>query len=108
MRIPTTIATLAVLLAIGAPVCAQAPADKPLDPRDTDPIKLGWMVGAPPPAGKIIRAGDGSSYRFPQWRWSFSHWRELGPASVTSTIVVPIDRAAARFSSARNARTSMR
>ena len=46
MRIPTTIATLAVLLAIGAAVCAQAPADKPLDPRETDPVKLGWMVGS--------------------------------------------------------------
>jgi hypothetical protein len=28
------------------------------------------MVGSPPPADKLIRASD--SYRFPQWRWSFS------------------------------------
>ena len=57
-------------------------ADTPpaqLDARTSDPIVLGWMVGSPPPAEKIIRSRDGSSYRFPQWRWSFSHWRELVP-----------------------------
>jgi hypothetical protein len=51
----------------------------PTDPRATDPVKLGWMMGSPPPADKIIRSADGSSYRFPQWRWSFSHWREFVP-----------------------------
>jgi CubicO group peptidase (beta-lactamase class C family) len=48
--------------------------------RASDPIALGWMVGAPPPLDKQIRYDDGSFYRFPQWRWSFSHWRELRPA----------------------------
>src|SRR3954471_17672146 len=79
MRIPRTIATLALLSAVALPGAAQAPADKPLEPRDTDPTKLGWMVGSPPPADKLIRASDGSAYKFPQWRWSFSHWRELVP-----------------------------
>ncbi|HXS79666.1 MAG TPA: serine hydrolase [Gammaproteobacteria bacterium] len=92
MRIPTTIATLAVLLAIGAPVCAQAPADKPLDPRDTDPVKLGWMIGSPPPADKMIRGSDGSAYKFPQWRWSFSHWRELVPTIEVSRGPNPLYR----------------
>jgi CubicO group peptidase (beta-lactamase class C family) len=45
----------------------------------SDPIALGWMVGSPPPADKLIRFEDGSFFRFPQWRWSFSHWRELVP-----------------------------
>ena len=69
----------AFLMSLGATVCAQAPSGSAPDPRDTDPVKLGWMVGSPPPADKIIRPSDGSSYRFPQWRWSFSHWRELVP-----------------------------
>ena len=47
--------------------------------RATDPVTLGWRVGSPPPADKLIRFEDGSFYRFPQWRWSFSHWRELRP-----------------------------
>ena len=49
------------------------------DARATDPATLGWMQGSPPAAGKIIRFDDGSYLRFPQWRWSFSHWRELVP-----------------------------
>ena len=52
--------------------------------RATDPIALGWMLGSPPPPGKLIRYEDGSFYRFPQWRWSFSHWRELRPTTLVS------------------------
>lgn len=37
----------------------------------TDPVALGWMVGSPPPADKVIRFADGSGYKFPQTRWSF-------------------------------------
>ena len=52
--------------------------------RATDPVALGEMVGNPPPPDKQIRFEDGSSYRFPQWRWSFSHWRELHPTVAVS------------------------
>jgi hypothetical protein len=48
---------------------------------DTDPVRLGWMVGFPPPSDRQIRFDDGSHFRFPQWRWSFSHWRELMPTA---------------------------
>jgi CubicO group peptidase (beta-lactamase class C family) len=83
MSIRGTAATFArllgiVVVALQAPAFAQTPA-VPADPRTTDPVALGWMVGSPPPVDKVIRASDGSSYRFPQWRWSFSHWRELVP-----------------------------
>lgn len=74
-------------------------ADKPVDlpaARATDPTALQWMVGAPPPTDKLIRFEDGSFYRFPQWRWSFSHWRELRP-----TTAVP--RGAVRASSLASA-----
>ena len=49
------------------------------DAAASDPIALGWMVGAPPPPDKVIRQIDGSFYKFPRTRWSFSHWRELFP-----------------------------
>lgn len=49
------------------------------DARASNPVTLGWMVGAPPPPDRIIAFQDGSYYRFPQLRWSFSHWRELAP-----------------------------
>jgi hypothetical protein len=31
----------------------------------TDPQKLGWMQGLPPPADKLVRFEDGSHFRFP-------------------------------------------
>ena len=70
-----------ILIAAVGTALAQAPAPSAgfPDARASDPVALGWMVGAPPPADKIIRFNDGSFYRFPQLRWSFSHWRELYP-----------------------------
>ena len=64
--------------------------------RATDPVTLGWMVGSPPPPDKVIRFEDGSFYRFPQWRWTFSHWRELRPTITVARgpgSVLPIPRA---------------
>jgi CubicO group peptidase (beta-lactamase class C family) len=48
---------------------------------ETDPVKLGWMVGSPPPPDKIVRFSDMSHYRFPQTRWSFSNFRQLIPTT---------------------------
>ena len=60
------------------PIAAPVAADLP-NAQQSDPVVLGWMVGQPPPADKTIKAQDGSFYRFPQSRWSMSHWRELFP-----------------------------
>jgi len=49
------------------------------DAAASDPVAMGWMVGAPPPPERLIRFEDGSFLKFPQLRWSFSHWRELYP-----------------------------
>jgi CubicO group peptidase (beta-lactamase class C family) len=51
------------------------------DAAASDPATLGWMVGSPPPPDKVIRFADGSFYRFPQLRWSFSNIRQLVPTS---------------------------
>nr|HAQ95275.1 6-aminohexanoate hydrolase [Afipia sp.] len=50
----------------------------------TDPKTLGLMQGFPPPPDKAIRFIDGSSSRFPNTRWSFSHFRELVPTATVS------------------------
>ena len=55
------------------------------DAQSSDPVSLGWMQGHPPAEDLRIRAGDASAYRFPQIRWSFSHYQELYPTK-------PIDR----------------
>ncbi len=56
-----------------------ASAAIPLNAQTSDPRHMGWMQGHPPPPGQLIRSADGNHYRFPQSRWSFSHFRELGP-----------------------------
>src|SRR5688572_1402395 len=88
MRILRIGAALACSFAIAAPAWAQTSPGAAADPRATDPAELGWMVGSPPPADKTIRARD--AYRFPQWRWSFSHWRELVPTVEVSRGSAPV------------------
>ncbi len=63
---------------------------------DSDPQRLGWMVGAPPPPDKRVRFADGSMMRFPQNRWANSHYRNLVPTKVVSRgqgPVAPLPRA---------------
>ncbi|MET2832711.1 serine hydrolase domain-containing protein [Mesorhizobium shangrilense] len=45
----------------------------------SDPGKLGWMVGAPPPPDKIIRFSDPDYFSFPKLRWTACHFRQLMP-----------------------------
>lgn len=62
----------------------------------TDPTTLGMMQGFPPPPDKTIRFIDGSSLKFPNTRWAFSHIRELVPTANVSRgegPVVPLPRA---------------
>ena len=62
----------------------------------TDPVAMGWMVGSPPPADKVIRFADGSGYKFPQTRWSFSNFRQLVPTTqVTGSDVTVVVAASA-------------
>jgi CubicO group peptidase (beta-lactamase class C family) len=61
------------------PASAASAAPSFADARASDPVALGWMTGSPPSPEKIIRYDDGSFLRFPMWRWSFCHWRELVP-----------------------------
>lgn len=45
----------------------------------SDPARLGWMVGAPPPPDRMVRFDDGSYFRFPALRWSVANFRQLMP-----------------------------
>jgi CubicO group peptidase (beta-lactamase class C family) len=56
----------------------------------SDPIRLGWMQGSPPPPDKVVKHADGSFYRFPQLRWSFSHIRQLLPTTQISRGAGPV------------------
>ncbi len=68
------------------------PAPPAFDARTSDPVTMGWMVGAPPPQDKLVRFSDGSWFRFPQTRWSFSNIRQLMPTRVVSRGEGPVAR----------------
>lgn len=70
--------SLALVLASGLSL-AQTPAFP--DAAATDPARLGIMKGSPPPADKVVRWADGSAYKFPNTRWSFSNFRQMVPTS---------------------------
>lgn len=63
-----------------AATCATIPswAQAQLSAADSDPQKLGWMRGSPPPEDKIIRI-DGDYFNFPKLRWTVCHFRQLMP-----------------------------
>jgi CubicO group peptidase (beta-lactamase class C family) len=76
MKLRTAVLMTAWLIPLAG--AAQAPVKFP-DAAASDPATLGWMQGSPPPADKVIRFADGSHYRFPQLRWTFSNYRQLAP-----------------------------
>ena len=49
------------------------------DAPASDPARLQWMVGAPPPPERTLRFEDGSYFRFPAMRWSVANFRQLMP-----------------------------
>ncbi|WP_202211220.1 serine hydrolase domain-containing protein [Pseudomonas paraversuta] len=66
------------------------------DAAASDPKTMGWMVGAPPPADRIVRFADGSYFNFPAMRWSVSNFRQLMPTTNVSRGLgapVPLARA---------------
>jgi CubicO group peptidase (beta-lactamase class C family) len=64
---------------------------KVLSAAESDPVKLGWMVGSPPPADKIIRFTDPDYFSFPKMRWTVCHFRQLMPtANVSRGLGAPV------------------
>ncbi len=76
--------TMSALAAVIAEAAAAAPADAFADAAASDPVTLGWMQGSPPPPDRRIAFHDGSFFRFPQTRWSFSNWRVFLPTVAVS------------------------
>ncbi|MBK5541562.1 serine hydrolase [Pseudomonas sp. TH05] len=78
-RRPLPRRTPAILLGFCASIAGAA--DQPVfpDAAASDPAKLGWMVGSPPPAERTVRFEDGSYFQFPAMRWSVSNFRQLMP-----------------------------
>ena len=57
-----------------------AEAEKPvLSAQQSDPVRMGWMQGFPPPKDRQLRFADGSFFEFPAMRWSVVHMSEFMP-----------------------------
>jgi len=65
-----------------ASLCTSAQAQ--LTAAESDPVKLGWMQGFPPPAEKLIGQPDSNYFSFPKLRWTVCHIRELLPTEAVS------------------------
>jgi len=72
------VTALTVLVSVAA-LSEEAP--RHADAADSDPVRMRWMVGSPPPADKLVRFEDLSLYHFPQIRWSFANFRQLMPST---------------------------
>jgi CubicO group peptidase (beta-lactamase class C family) len=67
-----------------------------LDAQASDPVVLGWMIGAPPPPDKTISYSSGQFFHFPESRWSFSNIRQFVPTKTIArgdTPIAPLERA---------------
>ncbi|MCY1216564.1 6-aminohexanoate-dimer hydrolase [compost metagenome] len=71
-------ALLSAALAALAVSAGAADATYP-DAAASDPARLGWMTGSPPPPERTLRFEDGSYFQFPAMRWSVSNFRQLMP-----------------------------
>ena len=84
MSLSTTKTVVAALwvLAFMNPALAE-PRAVP-DAAASDPVRLGWMEGFPPPPDKLIMQPDSNFFSFPKLRWTVCHIRELMPTKQVS------------------------
>lgn len=68
----------------GASAQANPQSGAYLSAEESDPVKLGWMKGFPPPSGKLIMQPESDFFSFPKLRWSVCHIRELMPTKQVS------------------------
>jgi hypothetical protein len=57
--------------------------------EESDPRRLGWMVGFPPPPEKLIMQPESDFFSFPKLRWTVCHIRELMPTKQVSRGIGP-------------------
>lgn len=83
------VALIGMLVLFGVLQHASAQSYKPLSAEDSDPRKLGWMTGFPPPTGKLIMQPESDYFSFPKLRWTVCHIRELLPTKQVSRGIGP-------------------
>jgi CubicO group peptidase (beta-lactamase class C family) len=88
--IRSSLVTLIGMLALfGGLEHASAQSANPLSAENSDPRKLGWMTGFPPPPEKLIMQPESDFFSFPKLRWTVCHIRELLPTKQVSRGIGP-------------------
>ena len=75
---------IGILALFGGLEHATAQSNTPLSAENSDPGKLGWMTGFPPPPEKLIMQPESDYFSFPKLRWTVCHIRELLPTKQVS------------------------
>lgn len=88
-RLKSAMLTIVLGCAMLASIC-NAEEAKVMTSEESDPVKLGWMVGAPPPEDKIIRFSDPDYFSFPKLRWTVCNFRQLMPTVGVSRGLGPL------------------
>ena len=70
---------IGVIAVLGILSDTAAQTESYLSAEASDPAKLGWMRGFPPPPDKLIMQPESDFFSFPKLRWSVCHIRELMP-----------------------------
>lgn len=63
---------------------ASGQSSNSLNAEDSNPVKMNWMVGFPPPADKLVMQPESDFFSFPKLRWTVCHIRELMPTKQVS------------------------
>ncbi|MCB2149652.1 MAG: beta-lactamase family protein [Deltaproteobacteria bacterium] len=80
---------IGILALFGGLECATAQSATPLSAENSDPGKLGWMTGFPPPPEKLIMQPESDYFSFPKLRWTVCHIRELLPTKQVNRGIGP-------------------
>jgi len=95
--IPNSLSLLAGILVLsGLFAQTSAQSGSYMSNEESDPMRLGWMVGFPPPPEKLIMQPESDFFSFPKLRWTVCHIRELMPTKQVSRGIgssVPIEYA---------------
>ncbi len=69
-------------------------AGEMLDGLTSDPVRMGWMEGHPPPVDRLLLASRADHMRFPMIRWSYSNMRQFVPSRRVGAgaVGVPFER----------------
>jgi CubicO group peptidase (beta-lactamase class C family) len=75
-----SLSLLVVFLTLIGPFAqTNAQSSSYMSAEESDPGRLGWMTGFPPPSEKLIMQPESDFFSFPKLRWTVCHIRELMP-----------------------------